>query len=111
MASVVSTGILVSLLSHVTCIGISSLFNDQQQVLMNSRIPEKVSNLRYDEISDYLQRHRGQKSATDSAQFMLHLFKDLVHGKKLNEAVGHTDEQTSDFILHSDTIRGFSPSK
>lgn len=114
MESVVSSGILISfIVSSVTCNGIGSIFHNRQQLNINSRIPQKVSNLKYDDISNYIQSQKEQDSGTEaaSAQFMLHLFKDLVHGKELNEAVGHTYGRTRNFILQSDTIRSFSPSK
>ena len=114
MAHVVSSGILMSFfISYVTSFGTSSLFRDQQQLFTGSRTPQKDSNLKESEISDYLLNYRGSNSDSHgaSAQFMLHLFKDLVHGKKLDEAVGHTDGQTRNFIQQTDTIRSFSPSK
>ena len=114
MAHVVSSGILMSfMVYYVTSFGTSSLFRDQQQLFTGSRTPQKDSNLKESEISDYLQNYRGSDSDSHgaSAQFMLHLFKDLVHGKELDEAVGHTDGQTRNFIQQTDTIRSFSPSK
>ena len=115
MASVVSSGILISfIVSSVTCNGIGSIFHNRQQLTINSRIPQKVSNLNYGDISNYIQSQKEQNSGLTEAasvQFMLHLFKDLVHGKELNEAVGHTNGQTRNFIVKSDTIRSFSPSK
>lgn len=113
MAVLVQYGIFISfMVSCAISIETNSFlrWDDMLPITASSR---ETSNLHDSDISDYLRNYKGSNSDLNgaSAEFMLHLFKSLIHGKELTEAVGHTEGQTGKSVLHSDTVRSFSPSK
>ena len=116
MAAVVSLGILVLIkVSYVNTVNIDVLLrtgylNTRDRLLLS---PGKGTDLKESDINEYLDNFKRSDSdlKRPSSEFMIHLFRDLIRGKVLTDAVGHTHGQTRNYISNSDTVRSFSPSK
>ena len=116
MAVVASYGFLLScLISGMTTFDIDSILKTPN--IRSNRKPllseKEKSDLKESDIENYIKNHGDSYVDINgpSAAFMLHLFKDLIHGTGLPEAVGHIHGQTRNDVQFSDTVRGFSPSK
>ena len=116
MAASVSLGLLFLInISYVNTINIDALLRTgylgtNEKALFS---PGQESNLKDSDIHAYLENLKGPNSDLNrpSSEFMIHLFKELVHGKRLAEAVGHTHRQTRNYISNSDTVRSVPSSK